>query len=146
MENSIEKLSRMRYLVITSLGLIYLLFQTASLNFLPELMGLPKSWFEFTENIGVLLFLMALLIGGWFYISAKRHPWNIRAALTDELVKSNMKRAAIFGFKIVFLLSAFIFCLVQFVEMNTEDIARIWMTSCLVLPYLRFAWLEAKND
>jgi len=145
MARSVETLSRSRYIVITALGLLYLFFQTVSLSFLPKLTGLPEHWFNFTENIGVLLFLMTLLIGGWFYISVKRHSSDIRAALSDELVKSNMKQAAMFGFKIVFLLSAAIFSLVQFIEINSEDIARIWMTSCLVLPYLRFAWLEANN-
>lgn len=145
MEHSVEKISRRRYIVIMTLGLLYLFFQIASLSFLPKLTGLPEHWFEFTENVGVLLFLMTLLIGGWLYISAKRHSWDIRAALTDELVQSNMKEAAIFGFKIVFFLSVAIFSLAQFIALNSEDVARIWMTSCLSLPYMRFAWLEARN-
>ena len=145
MNDHIEKHSRNRYRVVASLGLIYLFYQTISLSFIPELTGLDKNFVERLENIGFILFLFAILYGTVDYFIMKRRAEAVQSALKDELVKDNMNRAAIFGFKMLFLVGTIVFLLLQWLDMEAEDVARIWITCALVIPYLRFAYLEAKH-
>lgn len=145
MNDHIEKHSRNRYRIVTALGLSYLFFQTISLSFMPELTGLGENFIELLENIGFILFLFAILIGTIDYVIMKRRAKLVHSALNDELVKNNMNRAAIFGYKMLFLIGTIFFALEQWLDMEAEDVARIWITCALVIPYLRFAYLEAKH-
>ena len=145
MNDHVENHSRNRYRVVTVLGLSYLFFQTISLSFMPELTGLDKVFIERLEDIGIILFLLTLAIGTIDYFVMKRRAEAVQSALKDDLVKDNMKRAAIFGYKMLFFVGTITFVCLQWFDMVADDVAKIWVTSALVLPYLRFAYLEAKH-
>jgi len=150
MTENIEQLSHSRIKIITCLALSYLFFQTMSLSFVAEWTGLSEGFFNILENIGLSVFLLTLV----FLVFLARRAYSIgssaKAELFDELVKHNANAAMLFGYKSLFLLSVIIFILCQgFVDfgfkVTAEDVARIMITACLVLPYLRFAYLEARN-
>lgn len=145
MSSIIEILSRRRYQVVTILALSYLFFQTMSLSFIPNITGLSETHVNRLEDLGVIIYLLAVIIGSVYYYIAKKQGGRVTTALKDELVEDHMQRAIKFGFKTVFLTSVILFSFIQFIDMNAEDVARIILTLCLCAPFLRFAYLEAKH-
>jgi len=150
MSADIERLSRNRIRIVTCLALSYLFFQAISLSFVSELTGWSETSLNWLENIGLVLFLVMVVCLAFLAKKAFNMGETAIEALFDELVKHNAYKAMQFGYKILFLLATLLFILNQdFVRrsfaMEAEDVARIMITAALVVPYLRFAYLEAQH-
>jgi len=150
MTSDIDRLSRNRIWIVACLAVSYALSQLVSLSFVSGWTGWSETLLTRLENIGLLIFLLALAALGLVARKTTRLGDTAKAALFDELVLHNAKRAMQFGYKILFLFALILFVLNQdFMDlgfaMTGEDVARIMVTSALVIPYLRFAFLEARN-
>jgi len=141
----IETLTKRRYQIVTIIALSYLFFQTMSLSFMASWTGLHESLFNRLEDAGVMVYFAALFSGTFYMQRAKTSGNAVTGALKDELVKTHLQRAGVFGYKAVFLITMILFCYLQFGKMDAEDVARIILTAALVAPFLRFAYLEAKH-
>lgn len=145
MTNAVEHYSKLRYCLIAILAIVYLFSQLVSLSFASEFTGIAQNTLTWIENIGFGVLILIVIIGAWAFISAKNLGDGVMNALNDELTKAHIQSAAAFTFKFVFLLSFFLFVAAQKHPMSGEDTSRIVFTACLVVSYLRFAWLEIKH-
>jgi len=140
-----ETLTRMRIIFLITLSLAFLTSQLASLSFAETVTNLSEPTLDLIDNIGFATMLLTVLTGGWILTSAQRRDSRLKDALNDELVQHNFRMAAVFGFKLVFILSLGLFILAKLTPIDGEDIARIILTACLVGSYLRFAYLESRS-
>lgn len=145
MTDHVETYTKMRYRLVTLLAVAYLISQLASLSFASGFTGLPQTTLTLIENIGVGILALTVLVGMWAFMSARKQGEGVLTALNDELTKAHFQSAAVFAFKFIFFLSFVLFVLSQRHPMGGEDMSRIVFTACLVVSYLRFAWLEARH-
>lgn len=145
MIDHVEKYTKIRYWLVAILGLAYLLSQLASLSFTSSLTGLSEQSLTMIDNIGFAILTATVIIGAWAFMSARKQGTGVMAALNDELTKAHMQKAGMFSFKFVFIFSFFLFIAAKHDLMTNVDTARAVFTACLVVFYLRFAWLEAKH-
>lgn len=145
MTDQVEMISRARYRIVTAYALAFLLQQLGSLEFLQDLFGASEHWLTYAELFGAALMFLVLLFGCFAAIAYRKQSASIKKALKDDLVRDNMRRAITFAFLLVFLLSSLLFLIVPSVDISAKDMARIFLTTCLVVPYLRFAYLESRD-
>ena len=145
MTDPVEHYTKIRYWLLTILGVTYLLAQLASLSFTNEVTGLSEESLKMIDNFGFIIFTLTVFAGAWAFMSARNKGESVTNALFDELTKSHLQRAVILGFKFVFFLSLFLFLAAKFDWLTAEDVARSVFTACLVVPYLRFAYLESRD-
>lgn len=145
MTNTSETLTRLRYWFVAIIGLAFFISQMASLTFASQVTGLSDFALDRIDDFGALLMVIAILTGGWLYFSAKRRDENLKHEMHDELTQHNLRVAALFGFKITFILAFLLTIIVKTTDISAEDTIRLVLTACLVPAYLRFAWLEAQH-
>jgi small-conductance mechanosensitive channel len=146
----IDRLSRSRIRILTVLAVSYFFLQFFSLSFMADWTGISDITLERLENIGLCVFLLMVIALSVFARKVMNIGGPVKAALHDELVKHNIGRSMQYAYKFLFLIAFVLFILNQsFIKMGIittgEDVARIMITACLVIPYLRFAYLEAKH-
>ena len=145
MTNDTETISKTRIVLVTMLALSFLVSQLASLSFATQITRLSDGALDWIDNIGFAIMIMTVLAGSWVFMSVTRRASHVKEALNDELTEHNLRMAAVFAFKLVFLLSMGLFVLTKLIPLSGEDIARLILTACLVGSYLRFAFLESRN-
>lgn len=148
MATNTDKLSRYRIGIVTVIALSYLFCEVMSLTFVQSWSGLSDVVLERIDNIGVVVYLAAIACFGLWGLKYMGLGSPDKQALSDELVKHNMNRAMQFGYKLLFVIAMVLFILTKDkldpgFNMTPGDVARITLTSVLVFPYLRFAWLES---
>lgn len=145
MTQSVDTLTRRRYRIAAVLAVTFLIVQIFNLSVIPDWTGLSRSTVRLLEDVSLGFYVLTIGYGAWFLSTVRASPDHVRSAITDELVRRHKEQAMMFSFKAVFVLSFFMFVMTKLTAITARDVAIVISTACLVLPFLRFAWLESRD-
>lgn len=143
--DTIERLSRRRARFLIVCAVAYLGWQFPLFEAYHRLSAGPARFVDiFALSAGALF--VAVMI--WLLISGGRMPRDagVGAALNDELVRDNRRRAFALGFWAMLFTAAAIMAVNLFVPIGGVDTAHVVVIVGAVVPLLRFAQLESRRE
>ena len=150
MTTSIDTLSRSRIWIVVVLAIGYSMSQIVGLSFIPDWTEWSQSQINLVDNIGFGINILAVISFAILFLKSGRMGESVKAALHDDLVKHHVNKALQFGYKVLFVISLILLVVTKDsvnigVDLTAGDVARIITTVILVVPYLRFAYLESRH-
>lgn len=142
----IEKLSRRRRFVLTSSGLLFLVFQITVFDALDAPIQLWRT-VEWVKAGSFLLWssmLILILVTGGFPF--RRLSPATRAGLNDELTRANRRKGYMIGYWAMLLCAITMFAMVQASMTTATECLRYLFALGVAIPAVRFARLERRQD
>ncbi len=149
-----ERLQKKRTRVVLTATGLFVLLQGAAFNSWERadaILGRTGGSLEALRNLDRvrlgayvlwLVVLLMLLITGGGYI----HGRKVREMLADEVTLAHRRSAYMWGYWSLMLTSAGVFVLGVLQPLNLMEIVHTLLSVGVVVPLLRFAWLERQSE
>jgi len=144
MHTHYETLSRNRIRLLTLMAIAFAVWMTFGSDIMSVIIGDKIS--EALSIFGQILFVIGIALS--FFIWRKKFRGSggeTQAALEDELVVANARKAREIGFYILLIAIFLIYMIGRFNELTTRDIGRFLLIAGISVPLVVFAKLEATH-
>jgi hypothetical protein len=146
MNDELEFRSRRRRIVLLLMASAFLVWQVPGMDFFNAIVAGDRRLAGIVSVGGFLVWalgLVTLLATGKGYARIVRP--EVRAALEDELVRSNRSRAFTVGYIVALVSAALLFGISLFLPVSGTDAAHLIMVVAVVAPIYAFVILEHIN-
>jgi len=146
MPDEIERRSLRRRILLMVMASAFLVWQVPAMDFFDGIAGRENPLFRIASLAGFLVWAAGLvMLFTYGRVARGVDAPEITAALEDELVRSNRRRAFTAGYAVSLATSAVVFAASLFWPITGSDAAHLVLVAAVVAPMYAFAVLERIN-
>lgn len=145
MTTAIEKISARRSFLMMFMASAFLIWQVPGMDFIDRLVGGNMRVVDGVALIGALLWIIALLALFWTHRRYRQLSDSQNAALEDELVQDNRRKAISIGYWAMLLVAAVMFVAGLYFPVKGVEAAHMVILAGVAIPLYSFAYLERRH-